>query len=50
MQNGPLISTYFASFVVNFLVNHFKKLRLETCWLITGGTYEINGLLNYTFH
>ena len=50
MQNGSLISTYFDPFVVHFLVNHCKQLRLETCWLITGGTYQINGLLDYIFH
>ena len=35
----------FLPFVVHFLVNHCKQLRLETCWLITGGTYQINGLM-----
>ena len=50
LQNGSLISTYFDPFVVHFLVNHCKQLILETCWLITGGTYQINGLLNYLFH
>ena len=46
MQNRSLISTYFDPFVVHFLVNHCKQLglRLETCWLITEGTYQINGL------
>ena len=50
IQNGSLISTYFDLFVVHFLVNHCKQLRLETCWLIIGGIYKINGLLNYIFH
>ena len=50
LQNGSLISTYFDPFVVHFLVNHCKQLILETCWLITGRTYQINGLLNYLFH
>ena len=50
IQNGSLISTYFDLFVVHFLVNHCKQLRLETCWLIIGGIYQINGLLNYIFH
>ena len=30
MQNGSLISQYFDPFVVHFLVNHCKQLRLET--------------------
>ena len=50
MQNGFLISTYFDSFVVHFLVNHCKLLRLETCWLIMGGANQINGLMNYILH
>ena len=50
MQNGSLTSTWFDPFVVHFLVNHCKQLRLETCWLIMGGTYQINGLLDYIFH
>ena len=49
MQNGFLISTYFDSFVVHFLVNHCKLLRLET-WLIMGGANQINGLMNYILH
>ena len=35
---GYLISTYFDPIVVHFLVNHCKHLRLETCWIFTGGT------------
>ena len=50
MQNGSLISAYFDSFVVHFLGNHCKQLQLETCWLIIGSTYQINGLLDYGFH
>ena len=50
MQNGSLISAYFDSFVVHFLGNPGKQLRLETCWLIIGSTYQINGLLDYVFH
>ena len=51
MQNGwILISTSIDPFVVQFLVNHCKQLRLETCWLITGSTYQINGLLDYILH
>ena len=50
MQNGCLISTYFVPFVVHFLVIHRIQLRLETCWLIMGSTYQINGLLDYIFH
>ena len=50
MQNVSLISAYFDRFVVDFLVNHCKQLRLETCWLITGGTYQINGLMDYILH
>ena len=50
MQNGSLILKYFDPLVVHFLFNHCKQLRLETCWLITGGTYQIYGLLNYIFH
>ena len=50
MLNGSLISTYFDPFVVHFLVNHCKQLRLETCWLIMGGNYQINGLLDYILH
>ena len=50
MQNGSFISTYFDLFVVHFLVNPCKQLRLETCWLITEGTYQIDGLLDYTLH
>ena len=51
MHNGSLISTtYFDPFVVHFPVNHCKQLRLETCWLITGDTYKINGLMDYTLH
>ena len=50
MQNGSFISTYFDLFVVHFLVNPCKQLRLETCWLITGGTYQIDGLLDYKLH
>ena len=43
----PFISTYFDPFVGHFLVNLCKQLRLETCWLITGATYQINGLMEY---
>ena len=43
MQNGSLILTYFDPFVVHFLVNHCKQLRLETCWLIMVGIYQSNG-------
>ena len=50
MENESLISTYFDPVIVHFLVNHFKQLRLETCWLIMGGTYQIKGLLGYIFH
>ena len=35
MQNGSHISTYFAPFVVNFLVNYSHKWDLETCWQST---------------
>ena len=45
-----IISTYFDPFLVHFLVNHCKQLRLETCWLIMGGNYQINGLLDYILH
>ena len=44
IQNGSLISTYFDPFVLHFLDNHCIQIRLETCWLITGVTYQINGL------
>ena len=50
MQNGSLISIYFDPFVVHFLVNHCKQLTLETCWLFTGSTYQIDGLLDYTLN
>ena len=50
MQNGSLILKYFDPFVVHFLVNHCKQLRLETCWLMMGGTYQSSGLLDYIFH
>ena len=50
LQNGSLILRYFDPFVVHFLVNHCKQLRLETCWLMMGGTYQSNGLLDYIFH
>ena len=50
MENESLISAYFDPVIVHFLVNHFKQLRLETCWLIMGGTYQIKGLLGYIFH
>ena len=45
-----LIWIYFDSFFVHFLVNHCKQLRLETCWLIMGSTYQSNKLLDYIFH
>ena len=45
----PLFQCTCAFFVL-FLVNHCKQLRLETCWLITGGTYQMNGLLDYILH
>ena len=44
IQNGSLISTYFDPFVLHFLDNHCIQIRLETCSLITGVTYQINGL------
>ena len=44
IQNGSPISTYFDPFVLHFLDNHCIQIRLETCWLITGVTYQINGL------
>ena len=47
MQNGSFISKYFEPFVVHFLVNHYKQLRLETCWLITGDIYQVIGLVIY---
>ena len=50
MQKGFLISTYFHPFVVHFLVNHYKQLRFETCWLTTGGTYKINRLLDFSLY
>ena len=46
----PLFQHIFDLFVVHFLVNHWKQLRLETCRLIMGGTYQIDGLLDYTLH
>ena len=33
-----------------FFIYHCKQLRLETCWLIMGGTYQMNGLLDYILH
>ena len=51
MQNGSIpYFNIFDLFVVQFIVNHCGQLRLETCWLITGGTYHIDGLLDYTLH
>ena len=50
MQNGSLNSTYFGPFVVHFLVNNCKGLRLDTYWVITGSTYQINRLMGYIFH
>ena len=50
MQNGCLISTDFDPFVVYCLVNHCKQLRLKTFRLITGGNYQISGLMDYILH
>ena len=48
MQNESLILTCFDSFVCCQLpiVNQYKQLRLETSWLIMGGTYQINRLMD----
>ena len=32
------------------LVNHCTQLRLGTCWLSTGGKYQINGLMECILH
>ena len=38
---ASVILTYVIPFVVHFLIHHCKQLRLETCWLFAGGTYQI---------
>ena len=50
MQYESLILTYVDLLVVHFLVNHCKQLRLETCRLITGETYQINELMDYILY
>ena len=30
--------------------SQFIIARLETCWLMTGGTYQIDGLMDYILH
>ena len=50
MQYESLILTYFDLLVAHFLVNHCKQLRLETCWLVTGDTYQINELMDYILY
>ena len=44
MQNESLFSTHFDPSVLHFLDNHCKQIRLGPSWLITGGSYKINGL------